>query len=105
MESTGLSIYPYEDKPLTREEVQVIVAEAHVWQKRADLRGANLQEANLSNTHLECANLEDANLRRAVMRGVFLNQANLRGAVLPLSFKERLSQYLRDRSHRFEQLN
>jgi len=39
------------------------------------------------------------------MRGVFLNQANIRGALLPLSLKERLSQYLRDRSHRFEQLN
>ena len=71
----------------------------------AGLFGANLQEANLSNAHLECANLEDADLRRAVMRGVFLNQANIRGALLPLSFKERLSQYLRDRSHRFEQLN
>jgi hypothetical protein len=34
----GRSIYPLEGQQLTREEVRIIVAEAYVWQKRADLR-------------------------------------------------------------------
>jgi hypothetical protein len=63
MEPIGFSTYPYEDKQLTREEVRVIVAEAHVWQKRADLRRADLRKTNL------------------------------------------IGADLRDRSHRFEQLN
>ena len=47
MEPTGLSIYPYEETQLTCEEVRVIVAEAHVWQKRADLRWVDLRKTNL----------------------------------------------------------
>jgi uncharacterized protein YjbI with pentapeptide repeats len=54
---------------------------------------------------LEAASLEEADLSGAIMRGVFLGQANLRGARLPLSFKERAAQWIHDRRHRFEGVN
>ena len=57
MEPMDLSIYPYEDKQFTREEVRIIVDEAHVWQKRVGLRRADLRK-----THLCDANLVEANL-------------------------------------------
>ena len=62
MEPTGCSIYPYEDKQLTREEVRVIVAEAHIWQKRSDLRWADLRMTNLIGADLREADLHEANL-------------------------------------------
>ena len=74
MEYTDIPIYPLKGKQLTREEVRILVAEAHVLQKRADLRG------------------------------VFLGQANLSGTRLPLSWKERFMQRIRDLSHPFKQI-
>jgi len=50
--------------------------------KRADLRGAYLQDANLRGADLQDANLQDANLREADLRGAYLQDANLRGADL-----------------------
>ena len=52
-------MYPLEGKQLTREEVRVMVAEAHVWQKRADLRRADLRNANLIGTDLREADLHE----------------------------------------------
>ena len=48
----------------------------------ADLRGANLSEANLINADLRGANLSEANLINADLRGANLINANLRGANL-----------------------
>src|SRR5437763_8383574 len=67
MEHIALPMYPLEDKQLTREEVRIIVAEAHVWQKRADLRRADLRQTNLIGADLREADLEGANL---VSRGL-----------------------------------
>ena len=50
--------------------------------ERADLRGANLSEADLRGTNLRGANLHEANLRGANLRGANLRGANLRGANL-----------------------
>ena len=49
---------------------------------RADLRGANLFGANLSDADLRGANLSCANLRGADLSGANLSCANLRGADL-----------------------
>ena len=49
---------------------------------RADLRGANLCEANLCGANLREANLRGANLCEANLRGANLCEANLRGANL-----------------------
>ena len=49
---------------------------------RADLRGANLIDANLRGANLIGANLRDANLRGADLRGANLRGADLRGADL-----------------------
>ncbi len=76
----SVPIPPLEGRQFTREEIRVMVAVAHVWQKRADLRRANLQEADLSQAHLEVAKLETAGIRGAVKRGIYLSQANLQGA-------------------------
>jgi hypothetical protein len=48
----------------------------------ADLRDANLGDANLRGADLRGANLGDANLRGADLRGADLRGANLRGADL-----------------------
>jgi uncharacterized protein YjbI with pentapeptide repeats len=48
----------------------------------ANLRGANLVDANLRGANLRGANLVDANLRGANLRGADLVDANLRGANL-----------------------
>ena len=45
--------------------------------ERANLRGANLQDADL-----HCANLQDADLHRANLQGANLHRANLQGANL-----------------------
>ena len=44
-------------------------------------------------------------MRRAIMHGLFLDQAHLEGTLLPLSLKERMIQFFRDRIHRFDQAN
>ena len=49
---------------------------------RADLRGANLSDANLSNADLRGANLSDADLRNADLFGANLRDANLSDADL-----------------------
>ena len=48
----------------------------------ADLSGANLRDANLCDANLSGANLRDANLRNADLSGANLCDANLRGAEL-----------------------
>jgi uncharacterized protein YjbI with pentapeptide repeats len=48
----------------------------------ANLSGANLSDADLSDANLRGANLSDANLRDANLRGANLSDANLRGANL-----------------------
>ena len=48
--------------------------------KRADLRGADLREANLYRANLREANLYRADLREADLYGANLYRANLRGA-------------------------
>jgi uncharacterized protein YjbI with pentapeptide repeats len=65
MEQMGRPIYPLEGQQLTREEVRIIVAEAHVWQKRADQRRADLRQTNLIGADLREADLEGANLSGA----------------------------------------
>lgn len=49
---------------------------------RASLRGANLKEADLRNAELLKATLQEADLRRAELRGADLEAANLRGTDL-----------------------
>ncbi|MCU4119343.1 pentapeptide repeat-containing protein, partial [Variovorax sp. N23] len=48
----------------------------------AYLSGANLSDANLRGAYLSGANLRDANLRGAYLSGANLSDANLRGAYL-----------------------
>ena len=48
----------------------------------ADLRGANLSDADLRGANLRGANLSDADLRGAYLRGADLSDADLRGADL-----------------------
>ena len=50
--------------------------------EKADLRGANLRYADLSNADLRGANLRYADLREADIRGADLSNADLRGANL-----------------------
>ena len=73
--------------PLTRADVDRIVAEARAAGRGANLRGVNLGGANLGGADLGgadlgCANLGCANLGGANLRGVNLGGANLRGADL-----------------------
>ncbi|EHZ3910447.1 pentapeptide repeat-containing protein [Salmonella enterica] len=49
----------------------------------ADLRGANLRDADLCGADLRDANLRNANLRNANLRGANLRGADLRDANLP----------------------
>ena len=51
----------------------------------ADLRDANLSDAVLRGADLSGADLRDANLSDAVLRGADLRDANLRGAIIALS--------------------
>ncbi|MEH1970365.1 pentapeptide repeat-containing protein [Nostoc sp.] len=50
-----------------------------------DMRGANLNKANLKHTNLYQANLAGANLREANLAGAILSAANLEGANLYLA--------------------
>ena len=50
--------------------------------KCVDLRGANLQDANLWGANLRSANLQDANLRSANLQDANLRSANLQDANL-----------------------
>lgn len=73
--------------PMTRIDVERIVAEAREKGERPDLRGANLQGVNLSGLDLRWTDLCNANLRNASLRGVDLRwadlcNANLRWAIL-----------------------
>ena len=51
---------------------------------KRDLRGANLRDANLSDANLRGAYLRDANLSDANLRGAYLSGANLSGANLQI---------------------
>ncbi|OLE17202.1 MAG: hypothetical protein AUI36_36765 [Cyanobacteria bacterium 13_1_40CM_2_61_4] len=73
-------MYSLEGKQLTREEVRVIVAEAHVWQKRADLRRTDLSKTNLIGADLREADLERANLSGTRLDNAILLHAVLEGA-------------------------
>jgi uncharacterized protein YjbI with pentapeptide repeats len=64
------------DLPTIREVLEKAVSE------RANLRGANLEGADLRRANLEGADLEGANLRGADLEGADLRGANLRGAYL-----------------------
>ena len=76
---------------MTQEELDKIIEQhKHWWNEdcegwecmRADLRGANLYEADLYKADLRGANLYEANLRDANLCGANLRDANLRGADL-----------------------
>jgi hypothetical protein len=58
------------------------LAEANLQDEDADLFGANLQRADLRGANLQSANLGGANLQRADLRGANLQSANLGGANL-----------------------
>ncbi|EDU4467073.1 pentapeptide repeat-containing protein [Salmonella enterica subsp. enterica serovar Cotham] len=64
------------------EEHKVWITSMHESGSRADLRGADLRNANLYGADLRGANLRGANLRGANLRGANLYGANLRGADL-----------------------
>ncbi|XUR87678.1 Pentapeptide repeat family protein [Bilophila wadsworthia] len=79
-------------RELTKEEIEVLQRHAK-WLKNeeggeradlheADLRGADLHEANLRWADLRGADLHEANLRWADLRGADLHEANLREADL-----------------------
>lgn len=72
---------------LTREDVELIINEAHQEEKnlnffQIDLRGLDLSELDLNNAHLVEANLVKTNLARANLVGANLSIANLFGAQL-----------------------
>ena len=76
-------------KRLTQEELDSILADHKLWLetectkgKRADLRGAKLDGANLREADLRGAKLDGANLREADLHGAKLDGANLREADL-----------------------
>jgi hypothetical protein len=50
MEHTDAPLYPNEGKQLTREEVRVIVAEAHVWQEAEMELVLAASEISMANT-------------------------------------------------------
>ncbi|ECZ9315143.1 pentapeptide repeat-containing protein [Salmonella enterica subsp. enterica serovar Newport] len=64
------------------EEHKVWITSMRESGSRANLRGANLCDANLRDADLRGANLCDANLRDADLRGANLRDADLRGANL-----------------------
>ena len=73
---------------MTQAELDKILAKHEKWLndkdggERANLRGANLQYANLQDADLRRANLQNANLQDADLRRANLQNANLRGANL-----------------------
>ena len=73
---------------MTNEELKRIIDKHEKWLKcqdggeRANLRGANLCDADLRGANLRGANLCDADLRGADLRGADLRGANLCGASL-----------------------
>jgi uncharacterized protein YjbI with pentapeptide repeats len=72
---------------LTREDVELIINEAHREERnpnffQIDLRGLDLSELDLNNAHLVEANLVKTNLARANLVGANLSIANLFGAQL-----------------------
>ena len=83
-------------KTLTNDELKTVLENhIHWWNEdcegwenmRADLRGAYLRgaylsEADLSEADLRGADLSEADLRRADLRGAYLSEADLRGADL-----------------------
>ena len=71
--------------PMTREDVERIVAEARSKCLPANLYGADLSRANLYGANLYGANLRGANLSRADLYGADLYGADLRGANLYLA--------------------
>ena len=77
-------------KAYTFEELKAVLEEHKKWLESedgaegscADLRGANLSDADLSDADLRGADLSDANLSFANLRGANLSDANLRCANL-----------------------
>ena len=73
---------------MNAEQIKKILEEHKDWLnnndsgKRANLRDANLQDADLWGANLQDADLQDANLQDANLRGANLRDANLRGANL-----------------------
>jgi len=72
---------------MNTDELKTILEQHKLWLEyeggaRADLRGADLQGANLRGADLRGAYLQDANLRWAYLRGADLQDANLRDANL-----------------------
>ena len=72
---------------MTAEELQEIIKDHALWLenkggKRADLRGADLQEADLRGAGLRLTDLRGADLRLTDLRGADLRWAVLRGADL-----------------------
>ena len=73
---------------MKQEELNIILEKHKKWinneegGERADLRGANLSGANLSDADLRCANLSGANLSDADLRCANLSGADLSGADL-----------------------
>ena len=67
-------------------DLKMILDKHHKWLKnepggvRANLRCADLRDANLSSANLCCADLRDANLRCADLSGADLRDADLSGA-------------------------
>jgi hypothetical protein len=72
---------------MTKKEIAVILEDHKKWLdddggKRADLRGANLREADLREANLRWANLSEADLSEADLREANLRWADLSGADL-----------------------
>ena len=73
---------------MNNDELQTILKKHQQWLnndaggEKANLRGANLYEADLSGANLRWANLYEANLRWADLSGADLSGANLRWANL-----------------------
>ena len=79
---TGSILFEYSsvDNTLAKTVLEALKGEADLY--GADLRGADLREANLYGADLRGANLYGADLRGAYLRGAYLYGANLRGADL-----------------------
>jgi uncharacterized protein YjbI with pentapeptide repeats len=73
-------IFKSEHKTIKETIVFAVSSRADLW--GANLRGANLREANLWGANLRGANLWGADLRGADLRGANLWEADLRGANL-----------------------
>lgn len=79
---------------ITQEKLKEIIASHGKWLRdegggeRANLRGADLEGADLRYANLKGADLEGAYLRYADLRGADLEGANLRGAYLEGAYLE-----------------